>query len=117
MPLPTLDEFLVSALRNGYIRCRVAGITYTVYIRKGQRIIDGVFYKQVLDIGNIRASRPGTGAFPLLLDQIRGAIIPLGFAGIYVESVLNDRFAIRLEELGFLMVNLNYGTPNYWKSV
>lgn len=112
-----LNEFLASPLRNSYIKEWEGSTFYVIYLRKGRRMIDGIVYEKVLDLANIAARKPGKGAFAHLHSRIRDTIKLLGFDGIYVESILNDRFTLYMERLGYIRVNLNYGTVNLWQAL
>ena len=52
MPL-TLKMFLDSGQTNCYVKERIGGITYTIYLRQGRRLIDGQIFDKVLDLANI----------------------------------------------------------------
>ena len=115
--LPTLDEFLVNSQRNSYVKHHINRVVYTIYLRKGQRYIDGRLYHKVLDIGNITASRKGTGSFAVLHKHIMSSLWAHDFDGIYVESVLNDQFANHLLGLGYTQVNRHFQTVNLFRGV
>ncbi len=63
----------------------------SVYVRRQYVPIDRVFRKY-LTLANINATRPGNGAYTKLLAELY-QILPTEFYGIYVESVLEPRFA------------------------
>jgi len=94
--LPKLDEFITQHLGghgNAYVR--EPGFL-SLYVRMGPRYLNGVKYKNVLDIASVLAKEPGSGAFFKLADRLlaQGLIL-------YVESVQNPRFADRLLREGF----------------
>jgi hypothetical protein len=103
----TLDQFLADPnARNAYVRER--GFA-DLYVRKGPRYYGTTKIAIVLDIARIAAKRPGKGAFSTLLAKLQ-TIHPT--MPIYVESVLNDRFAAWLERNGF--ERDKSGTPSFW---
>lgn len=81
------------ASSNAYVRSQ--GFK-SLYVRMGKRYLDGKTHDNVLDIANVTASKPGNGAFTRLVEELHARGIP-----IYVESVLNDRFALKLPRMGF----------------
>ena len=91
----TLSQFLASELRNAWVR--EAGFS-DLYVRKGQRYINGVLHSNILDIANVTARVPGSGAFTKLVAKLR---LKYPQMGIYVESIINLRFPKKLERLGF----------------
>lgn len=79
------------------------------YLRYGQRYIDGIRFNHVLDIANIRADKPGTGAFKELILYLRTRRPELN---IYVECVQTKKFECGLLRLGFTEVS---GAPQcFW---
>jgi len=99
--LPTLEEFLASAMKRGAWPARgyvkEAGfsdlyVRYTThYIGRGKR--------KVLDIANVNAARPGNGAFTALMRKL-ALLYP--HLHLRVECVLTERFAKTLvEKYGF----------------
>jgi hypothetical protein len=98
--LPTLEKFMADhkakqrgASSNSYVRAQ--GFR-DLYVRMGRRYLAGKTHDCVLDIANVTASKPGNGAFTRLVDDLHARGIP-----IYVESVLNERFALKLPRMGF----------------
>jgi hypothetical protein len=113
MGLPTLDQFIQRHEKkpagfhsNEYVR--KAGFE-ALYVRLGPRWIERVKYPCVFDIASVTARRPGAGAFTRLVEELRAR----GFS-IYVESVLNDRFAAMLPRLGFVPVEYIEGSPSFF---
>lgn len=106
--LPTLDEFLIQKFPlNSYIR---HPDFIELYVRKGPVgvSVDRVFYRchNTITIARVVAVNPGNGAFTKLIDDLTQKDL-----AIYIESVCNIRFAIKLEKLGFKSVKsvgLNY---------
>lgn len=92
--LPTLDEFLTEkTFRNSYVR--EPGFSH-LYVRLGPRFLYNIKYENVLDIANLEAEVPGAGAFTRLSQRL----LAQGYI-LYVESVMQPRFAHKLLELGF----------------
>lgn len=91
--LQTLDNFIKTQSRNAYVRS--AGFE-SLYVRFGQRYINGIIHPCVLDIANVTAKKPGNGAFSRLVKDLHNRGITL-----YVESVMTNRFATKLSRMGF----------------
>lgn len=98
MAIPTLDEFLsrTTLPNNSYVKEK--GFK-DLYIRRSKRMVGHTLLNAV-DIANVSASRPGNGAFTSLVTKL-GRDYP--YLVIYVENVLNPRFANKLvSDLGFV---------------
>jgi hypothetical protein len=111
--LQTLDQFINTHQQkpqgrhsNAYVR--VAGFS-ALYVRMGPRYLCGTVHPCVLDIANVTARRPGNGAFTCLAEDLRRRGLTL-----YVESVLNERFAKMLPRLGFTQVPGCVGSPSFF---
>lgn len=93
--IPTLWDFLDSGcrLRNSYVRHE--GFE-SLYVRKTPVLAR---VDNTVTIANVRATRPGNGAFHRLI----ASLIARGY-NIYVECVLNVRLRHTLLELGFTQV-------------
>jgi NAD(P)H-dependent flavin oxidoreductase YrpB (nitropropane dioxygenase family) len=86
----TLDEFLT---RPVPARAWVTEPGFdALYVRLVRR--NGV--QPVLDIANVKATNPGTGAFTRLVERVLALGIP-----VYVQGV-SPRFARKLERMGFI---------------
>jgi hypothetical protein len=90
-----------------------------LYVRKTQRVLDGMLYNNVLDLANISASKPGNGAFTKLVERLCKEYPHLT---LYVENVMEpERFGRKLIELGFKRVESEYSYQesehcnSYWK--
>ena len=105
MPLQTLDDFIKEHQAkqrfssNAYVRS--PGFR-SLYVRMGSRYINGTKHLCVLDIANVTAKKPGNGAFSKLVEDIHHRGITL-----YVENVLNERFAAKLLRMGFIRLGNN----------
>lgn len=102
--LPTLLEFWTSPFpRNSDVKAR--GFR-RLYVRKGPLFLCippssvGELVANLLQLASLEATRPGHGAFTTLLAHIDEH---LG-CNIYVENVLNPRFATHLPRAGFAPV-------------
>ena len=108
---PTLSQFLDDdhwlSARNAYVRAR--GFRH-LYVRKGERYVEGKWYAKVIGLANFEVNHPGKGLFGRFIARLRNSRPDWG---LYVESVLNPRFPRRLLELGFVPVE---GTtpPCFW---
>lgn len=97
MRRPTLDDFLKLKRdfpRNGYVR--EAGFK-SLYVRKSARWLEGK-RREVLDLASLVAKKPGNGAFKALVARLRREYPRLH---LYVENVLNPKFAPGLIRMGF----------------
>ena len=110
MSLPTIDEFLTWTYpTNSYVNHQ--GFK-DLYVRS-QRILvrmedEWSICDPVLQIGFVRASRPGNGAFTALVEFLVERDL-----AIFVENVHNPRFVEKLLKMGFISVNPNMGAPNF----
>lgn len=99
---PTLDEFIAPRLKELRMFPRNAYVKHpgwkSLYVRVSQRYIDGRVLRMVIDLANIEAFKPGTGAFRNLVTHLRKTYPQ---ATIYVEQVLSQRFQEGLLRLGF----------------
>lgn len=99
MNLPTLTAFLKkSRPPNSYVL--FPGFE-ELYVRKFVR--HGF---PTIDIANVTALKPGNGAFTFLVRHIRERYPD---RGIFVESVLNERFEGKLRAMGFECTNPGFG--------
>ena len=99
MRLSTLDEFLTKRrFSNAYVR--EPGFRH-LYVRISRRYFNGVLHEGVLDLANIEARKPGAGAFTRLVERLHTRGLTL-----YVECVLQDRFAQKLLRMGFKRENM-----------
>ena len=105
--IPTLDEFIE---REGYFMdhsyVSEKGFS-SLYVRKGPKFINingkmGRF-ENVFQLASINASKPGSGAFTRLIAKLEEKWI----GPIFIESVLEARFATALLRIGFLPVNID----------
>lgn len=98
----TLDEFIAGGSerfpRNAYVR--EPGFK-TLYVRWGWHVIEGDL-KVCFDLAAIEARRTGRGSFKKLVGKLRSA---LPSTPLYVECVLNPRFAEGLLRMGFRVVS------------
>lgn len=113
MELPTLDQFIAARLASGR---RWPNNSYvlesgfaSLYVRMGPRYIRGEEHPCVLDIANVTAERPGAGAFSRLAERLLHRGLTL-----YVENVLNDRFAAKLRRMGFNELPGLQGSPCFY---
>jgi len=96
----TLDEFITNqgaGPRNAYVQEK--GFVH-LYVRFAYRCLDGQAMT-TLDLANIEAEKPGSGAFTSLVARLRSIYPGLP---LFVESVLNPRFHGKLLQLGFKQV-------------
>ena len=111
MRLPTLEQFLAKPRfpNNSYVT--EPGFS-DLYVRHTTRRFEGKLY-DTLDIGRVIARKPGKGTFTRLLARLHNQYPHLT---IYVECVMNPRFAKTLvERLGFKPAGLDEaGTRSYY---
>lgn len=111
LDLPSLDAFIRKTLDRGNPFGSNSWVTEAgfdaLYVRIGTRFVNSERLWPVLDLANIAADNPGGGAFTALCARLRKEWPQLH---LFVESVLNDRFASYLERTGFVKLNPNiYG--------
>lgn len=98
MKLPTLDEFVARASKrfphNSWVK--EPGFT-ALYVRVSQRLIEGEL-RTMIDLASIEAKRPGHGVFTQLVARLRSQYPDYG---LFVESVLTERFEQGLRRRGF----------------
>ena len=109
--LPKLDDFIAQNLgrahgANAYVK--EPGFL-SLYVRMGPRFLNGVKYEDVLDIASILAKKPGSGVFSKLANRLlnQGLIL-------YVESVQNPKFAVKLLRDGFTQ-EIGRVPPSFFK--
>ena len=97
-----LDEFLASRKSNSWLRTKELG----VYVRKGQRLIDGV-YTNTLDIANIQQSDQfiGQGHFKSFMLYAESKGEP-----IFVECIHNPKLVTMLEKNGYTIIHKDHAT-------
>lgn len=113
--MKTLDEFIQARLSqrvwptNAYVKERgFKGL----YIRMTQRYIQGKMWNPVLDIANVEAKSPGSGAFTSLVQRLQEQYPHMG---LFVECVLNERFRSKLLALGFHSTARESDlSPSFW---
>jgi len=110
-PLPTLDAF-VRVTKSSFVP-RTGYVMFPgfkpMYIRCTQHIINGIRV-QTLDFANIEAMTPGRGAFTKLFKHCRKKYPTLI---LFVECVLNERFAKKLLSMGFVQLD-NQPAPSFY---
>ena len=96
----TLEEFIKMGKQRRFLSNEwVTAEGFSgLYVRFGQRYIDGERVKDVLDLSNMTAEVPGNGAFTRLLKFLREEHPELT---LYVENVMTARFGDRLMRMGF----------------
>jgi hypothetical protein len=84
-----------------------------LYLRYGQRNIEGERLRPVLDIASVEVTHPGRGVFTRFLKRVKKMRPGLH---LYVESVLSSRFCTGLEKRGFTRTSdSNHLAPNYYQ--
>lgn len=107
-----LDNFLNQKSAFGRARdVRVPGFK-RAYLRVGRKVFDGTPHEKVIQIANIEAEKPGSGAFNRLIEKIKKDHPDYT---ISVNEVVNESFADKLEGMGFREVNHDtaHGLPTY----
>ena len=103
MRYPTLDEFVSKDTsrfpRAAYIE--EDGFE-ELYVRISARTLDRKTFDRVFTIARVRVTQPGKGTVWKLIDRFLNSGIP-----VYVECVHNARFAEKLKERGFQVMNEN----------
>ena len=107
----TLDEFIQNSNRfpnNAWVE--EDGFS-GLYVRKTQRYLNNQLC-ETLDLANIQAKKPGSGAFTKLIARLLNTYPNIV---LYVENVVDpDRFGKKLIELGFTRIESDYFN-SYWK--
>jgi hypothetical protein len=100
----TLDEFLISSLKNSYVD--YPGFD-SLYLRRGDIGVHGEKLLRcgpTVHVANMTATTPFDGAFTRLVEDLASR----GFA-VYVECVLDMEFAEALLRMGFTQINRSSG--------
>ncbi len=101
--MSALIGFLEGRARNAWI---CSGLGQEVYVRKGQRMIDGKKYNRVLDIANVttREKKQNKGMFKRFLLEAFVSAWGQGYEAIYVENVLTPYFADYFRRTGWIEI-------------
>lgn len=96
-----IAEFIAGQPRNRWL----LSDKFEIYVRRGYRNINGE-YLNTVDVASIESFHPGSGGFRGLLDDIDALLVASArpIAGIFVESVLNERLAASLPTMGFVAI-------------
>lgn len=107
MKMKTLDEFLETNLSKppgsmipARAHVREKGFN-TLYVRVSGRALDGKLTFPVIDFASMEVDKKGVGTFTRCVQRVRKMYPTLP---IYVESVVNRRFAEYLPKIGFEVV-------------
>lgn len=125
--LPSLESFIKSPMRNGYIKFK----DLEAYYKKGVAYVNGTIYKNVLIRGNTtnkkgnrgnniktKTKHKSTGQYRELDNLTYALAKQYGFDGVYVEQVMNEFLPAKLEQYGYIKAGEDYGgTPSYFKKV
>lgn len=101
--LPTLDNFISHAQKcaigmNSYVREPGFQNLYVRYLKRRYIHTHAAYAENVLDLANMNATTPGSGAFTTLVERLRKDYPEMS---LYVENVLNPRFGEKLLRMGF----------------
>lgn len=92
-----LKNFLYSHARNEWLESEGK----RVYVRKGvHACISKGLTLRCVDIASIQITPEGMGEFTRWYPAIRQTAIQFGADAVFFESVLNERFAAKLERMG-----------------
>ena len=107
----TLDEFIQTTNKfpnNAWVK--EDGFS-GLYVRKTQRYLNDQLFN-TLDLANIQAKKPGSGAFTKLVNRLLKTYPDIV---LYVENVIEpERFGKKLIDLGFTRIESDY-CNSYWK--
>jgi hypothetical protein len=85
----------------------------SLYVRLSARFIDDALFFPVFDVASLEVRNKGQGVFTRRIQQVRAKYPNLP---IYVESVVNERFARYLLKQGFELVR-NPPSPSFlWRT-
>lgn len=110
MALQTLEAFMKGTGRGN------AYVTFPgfkgLYIRRNPRFIRNldIIAEPTIDIANLTAKKPGKGAFTHLFQHLRKEYPHLW---IFVECVVNERFAAKLLRMGFVQCTDDFAPSFY----
>lgn len=115
-PHPKVQQFLEALVdgkaRNGW----VSGGGLKLYARAGYHMIEGKITK-CLDLASVEAEHPGNGAFTLLIEWVEQTLLPAHGGVVFVESIINPRFAEWLQRRGYFPQNQGLGLSNMYKKI
>ena len=106
----TLDEFMRpdQRFKNQWLEHPEFSGLYVrksrmIYFHKGDRRDKKNLSEKIIQLSNLAAKEPGKGAFTRLLAHIQETYPDYV---VYVENVLEDRFARHLKKIGFVEISL-----------
>jgi hypothetical protein len=80
-----------------------------LYLRRSFRFLNQNICDDVLDIATVEARYQGRGSFKRVHAELEQTAIEMGCKAIYVESVLDPRFATFLERIGYRRDGKSFG--------
>lgn len=109
--LDEIEEFIVSKIWNKWINTPLAD----VYVRKSRRIgpNERIIVK-TLDVASITMHEEGRGTFHGLLPEIMKLINRHGIDYVYIENVLDERFAKYLARHGGKQTGQAWAPPSFF---
>lgn len=84
-------EFYTLRVSNQWVQSDDGNLA--IYLRKGPRYINGRKYTNIIDLSSVSAETLGTGSFGKWWFEFVNRSRDEGFQGIFIENVLNRRFA------------------------
>jgi hypothetical protein len=91
-----------------------------IYLRRGWHSLPGLDVHFMVDMPNITASEPGSGAFTDVLEFIESLVrseCP-GIFGTFIENVIEERFQAFLERRGYIKIpSVTEWPPSYYKVI
>lgn len=85
-----------------------------VYVRVGRRMIEGSI-RETIDIATIEVFKPGQGTFTRFLEQVEELAAAGPIHTIYVENVLESRFAEFFRKRGYSVSPYAGETPCFYR--
>lgn len=110
-----LDEFLSEGQRNAWIQSDNKDMD--LYIRRAYRIVESQTYNNVLDLANLKVRHDvqGTGVFTRYLPVIEQIAKQHGCSGIFIENIMEPRFAEFFKRNGYVIFASLYNTNAFKK--
>lgn len=113
--MKALSEFLAGASRNAWIVSDNQDMD--LYVRRAFRIVDGQTYHNVLDLANLKVRHDliGQGIFTAYLPIIEDIARSHNCSGVFVENILEPRFAEFFRRNNYLIFSSLFNTNAFKK--
>lgn len=113
-----IRTFLQSRQRNAWVSTGNADGVVKVYLRRSTRNKPGTMeFHSALDIASVEITPPGRGTFTRLLADLEELAIEYDFQALYVENVLDQRFAEFFLKRGWLQTYADPASPSFFFAI